>query len=180
MSNNLGIPERTLAQVLESTNSLHVIGGVGGRLSVYEPLVVRITDHDDDTSAEEDDATLMALFVSQRHGEPFTKDAGVLEHIIYQQGVATGATATAVLSGATVGAVTVTAGGTGYQNPVVTAINASSSNATFKVVVTKGVITSITTLTGSGYVGDVTIFITETAPKNASVLFPNFDYSTFE
>ena len=37
MANNLGIPERTLAQVSESTNSINVIGGTDGRLSAYEP-----------------------------------------------------------------------------------------------------------------------------------------------
>jgi len=80
MANNLNIPERTLAQVSESTNSINIIGGVDGRLSAYQPLVVRITDHVDDDNGEADDATLMALFVSSRHGEPWKKDANVLVH----------------------------------------------------------------------------------------------------
>jgi len=80
MSNNLGIPERTLAQISASTNSINVIGGVDGRLSAYQPLVCRISDHDDNAGAEEDDPYQMALFVSIRHGEPWCKDANVLIH----------------------------------------------------------------------------------------------------
>lgn len=80
MANNLGIPERTLAQVSASTNSINVIGGADGRLSAYQPLVVRITDHADNEVAETDDPDKMALFVSSRHGEPWKKDANVLVH----------------------------------------------------------------------------------------------------
>lgn len=80
MANNLNIPERTLAQVSEATNSINVIGGADGRVSAYQPLVVRITDHDDNVALEEDDPNLMALFVSSRHGEPWKKDANVLIH----------------------------------------------------------------------------------------------------
>ncbi|MBV1929751.1 MAG: hypothetical protein KUG81_09610, partial [Gammaproteobacteria bacterium] len=71
MANTLNILERTLAQVVDSTNTLHVLGTTNGRESVYEPLVVRITDHQDDDNAETgSDTEKMALFVSQRHGEP--------------------------------------------------------------------------------------------------------------
>ena len=82
MANNLGIPERTLAQVSESTNSINVIGGTDGRVSPYQPLVVRITDHDDDTTAEEDDPDLMAIFVSKAHGHPWVKDVGLIHKVI--------------------------------------------------------------------------------------------------
>ena len=84
MANNLGIVERTLAQVSEATNSVNVIGGVGGRKSAFQPLVVRITDHDDNDVAETDDPNKMALFVSSRHGEPWKKDANVLVHKVIQ------------------------------------------------------------------------------------------------
>lgn len=82
MANTLGIPERTLAQVSESTNSINVVGGVDGRLSVYQPIVVRITDHDRDTGGvNEADPDKMALFYSRRHGEAWQCDQG-LEHIV--------------------------------------------------------------------------------------------------
>ena len=81
MANTLNIPERTLAQVSESTNSINVIGGVDGRVSVYQPLVVRVTDHDDNDVAEVGtDTDKMAIFMSSRHGEPWRKDANVLVH----------------------------------------------------------------------------------------------------
>ena len=82
MANTLGIPERTLEEVSESTNSINVVGGVDGRVSVYQPLVVRITDHDRDTGeADETDADKMALFYSRLHGEAWQCDQG-LEHIV--------------------------------------------------------------------------------------------------
>lgn len=111
MANTLGIPERTLAQVSEKTNSINVIGGVDGRNSAYEPLVVRITDHKDNVALEEDDPDKMAIFTSSRHGEPWQKDFGSLEHVVIQAAA----------------------------NPVTTP-----------------------------------------TPTNVTVLFPNFDYSTFE
>ena len=80
MANNLGIPERTLAQVSEATNSINVIGGTDGREYWNEVLVVRITDHDDNVALEEDDPDKMAIFTSVRHGEPWKKDANVLVH----------------------------------------------------------------------------------------------------
>lgn len=98
MANPFGIAERTLDQIGDSTNSLNVIGGTDGRKSVYEPLVVIATDHadaktpswPDNTGSPEDEVELTAtsvIFVSKRHGEPFTrgstKDVG-LEHIIHK------------------------------------------------------------------------------------------------
>jgi hypothetical protein len=81
MANTLGIPERTLAQVSASTNSINVIGGADGRVSPYEPLVVRITDHVDNDGAETgSDTSKMALFKSKAHGQPWKKDANVLVH----------------------------------------------------------------------------------------------------
>lgn len=82
MANNLGIAERTLAQISASTNSINVIGGTDGRKSAYQPLVARITDHTDNTGAEADDPDLMALFVSIRHGEPWKKDVGLIHKVI--------------------------------------------------------------------------------------------------
>lgn len=85
MANTLNIPERTLAQISASTNSINVIGGVDGRLSPYQPLVCRITDHADNDAAETGaDTDKMAIFKSQRHGEPWIKDAGVLVHKVIE------------------------------------------------------------------------------------------------
>lgn len=98
MANPFGIAERTLDQIGDSTNSLNVIGGTDGRKSAYQPLVVIATDHDDyvtpvwpdNTGTPEDEVVLTAncpIFVSKRHGEPWTrgslKDVG-LEHIIHK------------------------------------------------------------------------------------------------
>lgn len=83
MANTLGIPERTLAQLSSAANSINVIGGVDGRLSAYEPLVVRVTDHVDNVSGEVGaDTTKMAIFHSARHGEPWMKQDGVLNTVI--------------------------------------------------------------------------------------------------
>jgi hypothetical protein len=89
MANNLNIVEVTLAQASEATHAVNAIdptGIVAGtpRKSAYQPVVIRITDHDDNTALEEDDPDLMALFVSSRHGEPWKKDANVLVHKVVQ------------------------------------------------------------------------------------------------
>lgn len=82
MANTLNIPERTMAQLIDSTNSINVVGSADGRKSVYEPLVVRISDHVRNIAGETGtDTEKMAIFCSQRHGEPFKNDVG-LEHII--------------------------------------------------------------------------------------------------
>ena len=71
MANTLNIPERTLAQISASTNTINVVGGVDGRLSVYEPLVARITDSAYDNTGVGTDTDNMAIFMSSRHGEPW-------------------------------------------------------------------------------------------------------------
>lgn len=85
MANTLNIPERTRAQLATASNSINVVGGTDGRISVYQPLVCRMTDHQDNDAGETgDDAYKMALFVSQRHGEPWLKNTNVLEKIIHE------------------------------------------------------------------------------------------------
>lgn len=86
MANTLNIPERTLAQLGDATNSINVIGGVGGRKSVYQPLVVRVTDHKDNVTGETGaDTNRMAIFKSRAHGHPWIKDVG-LTHKVYKVG----------------------------------------------------------------------------------------------
>jgi hypothetical protein len=85
MANTLNIPERTLNQLGDSTNSINVIGGADGRKSVYEPLVVRVTNHVDNDAAEVgSDTDKMAIFMSSRHGEPWLKQANVLQTVIHK------------------------------------------------------------------------------------------------
>lgn len=82
MANTLGIPERTLAQLSAASNSINVIGGVDGRKSVYQPLVVRVTDHADNVAGETgSDTSKMAIFESKAHGHPWRKDFGT-KHIV--------------------------------------------------------------------------------------------------
>jgi len=84
MPNTLNIPERTLAQLSASTDSINVIGGADGRRSPYQPLVVRVTDHADNVSGETGaDTSRMAIFESKGHGHPWIKDFG-LRHIVVQ------------------------------------------------------------------------------------------------
>lgn len=82
MANTLNIPERTLAQISEATNTINIIASTGdSRRSVYQVLVCRVTDHDDNDAGETgDDSDKMAIFMSTRHGEPWKKDANVLVH----------------------------------------------------------------------------------------------------
>lgn len=85
MANTLGIPERTLTQIADAANSINVIGGVDGRLSPYEPLVVRISNHQDNMAAEVgSDTSKMALFESKAHGQPWLKQSNVLETVIHR------------------------------------------------------------------------------------------------
>ena len=83
MANTLGIPERTLAQISTAADTINVIGGVDGRLSAYQPIVCRVTDHESDDGGTGADADNMALFVSTRHGEPWKKDSGAREHVLH-------------------------------------------------------------------------------------------------
>ena len=98
MANPFNIPERTIEQLATATNSINVVGGADGRLSVYQPLVCIVTDHadadtpafPDNTGTPADEAELdraSVIFMSKRHGEPWTrgsnKDVG-LKHIIHK------------------------------------------------------------------------------------------------
>jgi len=83
MANTLGIPERTLAQISTAADTINVIAGADGRLSAYQPLVCRVTDHESDDGGVADYADGMALFVSSRHGEPWKKDSGAREHVLH-------------------------------------------------------------------------------------------------
>lgn len=83
MANNLGIPEVTLAQIVNKDNAINTIG-TGGRMSAFEPLVVRIMGHDADTALEEDDPDKMAIFTSKSQGHPWKKDKNVQETVTHQ------------------------------------------------------------------------------------------------
>lgn len=183
MANTLNILERTLAQVLDSTNDLHTLGTTNGRESVYEPLVVRITDHADNDAGETGtDTDKMALFVSQRHGEPFIKDANVLAHVIHSAGQGFAGTFTATAG--VIDGVTITDGGSGYSagysNIVIDGDAGGNADAVLTPTVVDGEITAIAiTGGGTGYTSGALV-ITTTAPTDASILYPDFDYTTFE
>lgn len=83
MSNTVGIKEVTLAQAWSGTHAINVVGSAAGnaRLSVYQPAVIRITDHPDDDGGTADNVDGMALFTSKAHGQPWLKDVGI-NHII--------------------------------------------------------------------------------------------------
>lgn len=86
MANTLGIQERTLAQISASTNTINLVDLTGAvdaspRKSVYQPIVCRITDHDDDAAATGNDYDGMAIFKQRTHGAPWIKDVG-LKHVI--------------------------------------------------------------------------------------------------
>ena len=84
MANTLNIPERTLEQIGNSTNSINVINGVDGRKSPLQPLVCRITDHVHNVVGETGtDTEKMAIFKQKAHGHPWLKDQGQ-EHIVHQ------------------------------------------------------------------------------------------------
>jgi len=180
MANTLNIPERTLAQISDSTNTINVIGGADGRESAYQPLVARITDHvDNDAGETGTDTDLMAIFKSQRHGEPWIKDANVLEHIV--QSVGQGATGTVAETGGVIDTPVVTAGGSGYYPANTIAVfGGGGTGAAATIVVENGVITSfVMTSGGTGYTSP-TVTFSSPADTNVSVLYPDFDYSTFE
>jgi len=87
MANTLGIQEVTLAQVSDNTHAINAIDLTGAvaatpRKSVYQPIVVRVTDHADNDAAETGaDTDKMAIFQSSRHGEPWKKDVGTQHKI---------------------------------------------------------------------------------------------------
>jgi len=182
MSNTLNILERTLAQVGDSTNTLHVLGTTNGRSSVYEPLLVRITDHaDDDNTKTGAEADSMAIFVSQRHGEPFKKDNGVLVHKLHSMGQ--GFAGTFTVSTGAIATVTITNGGSGYSagnSAIVIDGDTGGSAAVLTPTIVNGVITALAiTTAGSGYTAGALV-ITNLAPTDTSILFPDYDYATFE
>ena len=89
MANNLNIAEVTLAQISDSTHPVNIVAAdITGaayysRLSVYQPKVVRVTDHDTNDAGETDDPEKMALFESCAHGQPWRADKGAIEHRIW-------------------------------------------------------------------------------------------------
>ncbi len=98
MSNTLNIKEVTLIQISDASHAINIVGTAAGnaRLSVYQPAVVRVTNHDDDDGGTTDNAEGMALFYSKAHGQPWNADKGHKKHIIHP---IAGATAAPIASG---------------------------------------------------------------------------------
>jgi len=95
MANSFGITEVTLAQLGDSTHAVNAVGSTAARKSVYQPMVVRATNHDDDGGANATTQALVesdcALFLSRRHGEPWEKVGG-LKQVIVKAAANTGTT----------------------------------------------------------------------------------------
>lgn len=79
----LGLVECLMADVVLSTSAVNTVGDAttNPRLSVYEPAVIRITDHVRDDWTTGDSVEKAAIFMNKQHGKPWTNDVG-LEHII--------------------------------------------------------------------------------------------------
>ena len=73
MANTLGITERTMAHLRDSTNLVNTITPVAGfRFSALQPLVCRCTDHTaNDVGETGTNTDLMALFYSKAVGHPW-------------------------------------------------------------------------------------------------------------
>lgn len=182
MTNTVNILERTLAQCGDSTNTLYTLGTTNGRESVYEPLVVRITDHKDDDNAEVADNTdLMALFLQRRHGEPLEKKDNVLIKNIHSMG--NGVAGTFGVNTGVIDSVVITNGGrniSDYGTLTIDGDAGGGGDAVLVPTIVDGVLTAIAiTSGGTGYTAGALVF-TNPPPTDVSVLFPDFDYSTFE
>lgn len=182
MANTLNILERTLAQVADSTNDVHTLGTANGRLSAYEPLIVRITDHADNDGAETGaDTDKMALFKSVRHGEPFQKQANVQVHKVVKATAGSGLTVDTTVVGGAITAVAINAGGTGYAKGDYVTVATGTGAQLLVTDVAAGVVTGLAVIEGgSGYSALSAQATSSIIPTDVSVLFPNFDYSTFE
>lgn len=105
MANTVKIREVTLAQISDQTHQINLASAFGTapitgvkqtRSWNYEPLVVRVTDHVADDGGTTDNVEGMALFCSQRHGEPWVMIGHQPQHIIHPLA---GATAAPIASG---------------------------------------------------------------------------------
>ena len=92
MANTVNILERTLAQISNSTVRPNLASEFGlapiadvkqTRTGVYEPMVVRVTDHPADDGGTTDNVEGMALFCSMRHGEPWVMTGHQTQHLIH-------------------------------------------------------------------------------------------------
>lgn len=94
MANNLLIEEATYATIAETTTAINDAAQFGNftgatkntRSDVYKPMVVRLSDHPADNYVQGDAefgfVENMALFISQRHGEPWVMKGQPTDHIL--------------------------------------------------------------------------------------------------
>lgn len=103
MASTLDIKEVTLATISTLTTDVNTTADFGkrenaagtptangvvkaARSDVYKPMVVRVTDHVADVYtgvAPYDTVESMALFISQRHGEPWCMKGHQPDHIVH-------------------------------------------------------------------------------------------------
>ncbi len=82
MANTLGITEKTMAELVDSTDAINTYAARPHQLGCGGPLVVRVTDHDDnDTGETAKDTDKMAIFSSKQFGQPWVKEHGA-KHMI--------------------------------------------------------------------------------------------------
>lgn len=104
MASTLGIKEVTLATISTLTTDVNAVASFGkrenaagvetangavkaAREDVYSPMVVRVTNHPADVytgTAPYDKVESMALFLSQRHGEPWVMKGHQPDHIVHR------------------------------------------------------------------------------------------------
>lgn len=81
MANNLGLREVTLAQLASKANAVNVYE------YPFEKRTVRVTDHVDNTPAEENDPYKMAIFECKAKGQPWVKKDNVLNTVVHKGAV---------------------------------------------------------------------------------------------
>ena len=82
MANTLGLNEQTMADIVNSASLMNGYGARPHSFGTGGPLVVRISDHDDNDAAEVGaDTDKMAIFSSKAYGHPWVKEHG-LKHVV--------------------------------------------------------------------------------------------------
>ena len=202
MANPFNMQEVSLADLADSTNAINQIGNAAAnRKSAYQPHTVIVTDHKDTTvsltgwpdgggsptDTPENEVYMtegIAVFTSKRHGEPWCKDYGVLEHIIAKGSIGTTATITPVVVGGVVTSLTVAAGGTGYApKEYIFMTDGTATVDAIGVVGTvdeNGTILTAEVIEGGSYTVDPSTTAIGAFPTNVSKAYPDYDYATFE
>lgn len=130
------------------------------------------------------DADKMALFESKGHGHPWKADKNKQDHIVSRASAGTGHTLVATFTGTELTGITITSGGTGFkvgdQLPVRGGTNTEEGYAVVSSVGTNGVLTGVDIVRGGDYSVTSTTVNVGQVVSDSTVIYPAFDYSTFE